>query len=134
MASSGRRREPIHGINITPLVDILLVLLILVLVTGTLAAPRSLDVELPRSTSAASDPSRPSEIAVSGDGSLRIDGAPATFAQVRVRLQDRTRVDSLHKVLVAAPRSIPYEKVVEVLDLVREAGARRYALRVEEGK
>lgn len=132
-AVAGRRRGAIHGINITPLVDILLVLLVLVLATGTLTSPRSLDLELPRAEAAKAAPERPTGISLARDGALSMDGEPATEESIRIRIRERTAADSLHRVLVAAHRDLPYRQVVRALDLVRSAGASRYALQVEDG-
>lgn len=132
MAAAVGHRGAIHGINITPLVDIFLVLLILVMVTSTLSPTRAIDVQVPRSTSGTEVSPRNSGIALSGDGTLFLDGVATGSEEIVSRLSARVVSDSAHGVLVVADGRVPYAKVVELLDLVKRSGARKYSLQVRE--
>jgi len=130
MAASTGRRGAIHGINITPLVDIFLVLLILVMISSTLLPQRGIEVQVPRAAQAGSVAPDASGLVLAPDGTLHLDGIAASPEVVVARIASRVGADSAHSVLVSADGKLPYEKVVEVLDLVKKAGARKYALRV----
>lgn len=131
MAAQVGRRGAIHGINITPLVDIFLVLLILVMISSTLAQPQGLEVQVPKTAKADAVAPSASGLVLTREGSLLLDGVAATPEVVVARIRAKVAADSTHSVLVAADAKLPYEDVVEVLDLVKQAGARKYALRVK---
>jgi len=133
MAAQVGRRGAIHGINITPLVDIFLVLLILVMISSTLATPQGIEVQVPRSTQAGSVAPSASGLVLAADGSLLLDGIAASPEVVVSRIHAKVLADSAHSVLVSADAKLAYEKVVAALDLVKESGARKYALRVKSG-
>lgn len=133
MAAQVGRRGAIHGINITPLVDIFLVLLILVMISSTLAQPQGIEVQVPKATRAGDVAPSASGLVLTREGTLLLDGVPATPEVVVRRLSAKVATDSAHSVLVAADAKLPYEQVVAVLDLVRQSGARKYALRVKTG-
>lgn len=130
MAATVGRKGAIHGINITPLVDIFLVLLILVMISSTLVQPQAIEVQVPRAAAAGSVAPDASGLVLSSDGMLYLDGVAASPDLVVSRLAAKVKLDSTHSVLVSADGKLPYEKVVEALDLVKKSGARKYALRV----
>lgn len=133
MAAQVGRRGAIHGINITPLVDIFLVLLILVMISSTLAQPQGIEVQVPKAARSGAVAPSASGLVLASDGTLLLDGIAATPEVVVARIHAKVLADSTHSVLVAADAKLPYENVVAVLDLVKESGARKYALRVKPG-
>ncbi len=130
MAGSVGRKGAIHGINITPLVDIFLVLLILVMISSTLVQPQGIEVQVPKAASAASVAPDASGLVLASDGTLFLDGVATPAETVVARIALKVRQDSTHSVLVSADGKLPYEQVVAALDLVKKSGARKYALRV----
>lgn len=133
MAAQVGRRGAIHGINITPLVDIFLVLLILVMISSTLAQPQGIEVQVPKAAKAETVAPSASGLILTREGTLLLDGVAATPEVVVSRIRSKVAADSAHGVLLSADAKVPYEDVVEVLDLVKQAGARKYALRVKTG-
>lgn len=132
MAATVGRKGAIHGINITPLVDIFLVLLILVMISSSLAQPDAIEVQVPKAAHAGSVAPDASGLVVLPDGSLLLDGIRTEPTAMVARLREKVAKDSSHSVLLSADAKLPYEKVVEVLDLVKSSGARKYALRVKK--
>ncbi len=130
MAASIGRKGAIHGINITPLVDIFLVLLILVMISSTLVQPQAIEVQVPKAASAGSVAPTASGLVLASDGTLFLDGVATPAETVVARIALKVRQDSTHSVLVSADGKLPYEQVVAALDLVKKSGARKYALRV----
>ena len=133
MAAQVGRRGAIHGINITPLVDIFLVLLILVMISSTLAQPQGIEVQVPKAAQAGTIAPSASGLILTREGTLLLDGVVAAPEVVVARIRAKVAADSSHSVLLSADAKLPYEDVVEVLDLVKQAGARKYALRVKTG-
>lgn len=131
MAGAAPAAGPIHGINITPLVDIFLVLLILVMISSTLVRPAAVEVDLPRSKSPGQATPQASSLILDAKGALHLDGMAVDPQLALARLIAKSRSDSMHQVLVSASGQLPYQRVVEVLDLVKASGARKYALQVQ---
>lgn len=131
MAGAARTAGPIHGINITPLVDIFLVLLILVMISSALVRPAAIEVDLPHSKAPGQSAPQASSLALDAKGVLLLDGLAVDPQLALARLSAKSRSDSMHQVLVSASGHLPYHKVVEVLDLVKASGARKYALQVQ---
>jgi biopolymer transport protein ExbD len=131
--------EGIHGINVTPLVDIMLVLLIIFMVATQIDQPQSIGVDLPNATTATSSKPSTLSIVVGRDGSLKLDGVIATLADIE-RAAKRTvpagqnpaenrKSDS--QAVVSADKGVPYERVVAVVDAVRRGGVHKLALATE---
>lgn len=135
MAASVGRRGAIRGINITPLVDIFLVLLILVMISSTLAAPEAIEVLVPKAASAqAVAPASSSGLVLHGDGTMLLDGNVVTAELAGSRLKEKVRADSGHSVLLSADGRLPYEEVARILDIVKGAGVSKFALRMRKGE
>jgi biopolymer transport protein ExbD len=130
MAAAVGRKGAIHGINITPLVDIFLVLLILVMISSTLVQPQGIEVQVPKAAVAGTVAPDASGLVLAPDGTLFLDGVATAPEAVVARIAQKVGQDSSHSVLVSADGKLPYEKIVAALDLVRKSGARKYALRV----
>jgi len=83
--SSGNTDEmaPISGINVTPFVDVVLVLLVIFMLTASTIAKGSLEVELPRAASAGSKVESTVNLVLRKDGVLLLDGAPPAIAAAR---------------------------------------------------
>lgn len=131
MESSGRKA--IAAINMTPLVDIMLVLLIIFMVATQAVDSASIPVQLPQASSAST--SKPTAVVVSIDpsGTVRIDGRLSDRVGLRQFLSSAVRSDSALQVVLAADEHLAYARVVSVLDDVRSSGVAHYALKVRAG-
>lgn len=128
-APTERPGEMIHGINVTPLVDIVLVLLIVLMVTASHAASLALPMELPSATSGEANPAGPFVVNVAADGSLHLDGKLASREQVRERAR-RERGNATASALIAADGAAAHRAVVAVIDILRSEGVTRFAINV----
>jgi biopolymer transport protein ExbD len=129
-AANATEDEIISSINITPLVDIFMVLLIIFMITSSVADQRMIPLNLPKAAHAGSEAPKASGLVVDKDRILYLDGEPMDTARVTASLRDAAARDALHQVLIAADQELPYREVVAVLDLVRGAGITKYALKV----
>ncbi len=111
-------------INVTPLVDIMLVLLIIFMVV-TPTATRSIDTQLPRPPSESTAPPAPLVVTVEPEA-FRIDDTPVpTASDLESRLRDRLATRADRTVFVRAEGAVTYGRVVEAMDSARGAGAER---------
>lgn len=116
--------EEISGINVTPLVDIMLVLLIIFMVTATFIANKALDLKLPEAESA--QPMKPDEknlnFALDKEGKLYLDGTAMTLDQVGPRIaEERAKKQGvLLSATISADATTPYALVIKVIDIIRK--------------
>jgi biopolymer transport protein ExbD len=122
---------PQGGINVTPLVDVVLVLLIVFMVVTPLREEAlRLQVPAARPAPGVPAPRPPLVVAVLPDGALALDGAPVADGEYEGRLGAalRARPEGERTVLFAPAESAPYRRLVLALDGARRAGAETLAL------
>lgn len=119
--------------NITPLIDIVFILLIFFVVTTTFARDLGLDVDRPEASTGAELPSRVVRVAVSERGEITVDAQPTSSWRVRDEIESRFELNPARTVLVVADRAVDAQRLVSVMDAAREAGATQVSLAVEEG-
>jgi len=123
--------EGITGINVTPLVDIMLVLLIIFMVTANYINAQAIKVELPKASSG--DPSDTTNLAfvIDKDSNIYLDG---TFIEI-IDLDEKIKSykDSTSKVqaLIGADKATPHGTVIKVIDKLRTNGIVDFALNIE---
>jgi biopolymer transport protein ExbD len=122
---------PIASINIIPFVDIVLVLLVIFIVTSAEIVRASLNVELPRAAAGGAKVTSTLNLVLDRGGALVLDGHPITAAAARSELRAAVAHNPGAQAVIAADRSVPYGKVMEIIDLVKGAGVGGFALDVE---
>ena len=124
--------DEIGGINVTPFVDIALVLLIIFMVTAKYIVSQQIPVDLPQAASSqAAAEVRLASIAIDREQRLFLDGQPTTEADLRAELQRRWEGDHEIRAVIAADRNVIHGRVTEVIDLVRLAGVSHFAIQTE---
>jgi biopolymer transport protein ExbD len=134
MASSSKNGDDyeISGINVTPLVDIMLVLLIIFLVTATYIVKEAIKIELPRAAAAGAPTPRTLALLVSKDGQVFLDGVASSDATIVRKVDEwRARKEDLQAV-IAADRDARHGAVVHVLDLLKGEGVTKFAIEVQK--
>ena len=120
--------EPISDINITPLVDVMLVLLIVFMITAPMMI-QGVDVNLPRATTA---PLKPPEemltIRVAKDGIVWIDKRRTTLDELASVMTKVLEARTIKDVLLAADRDLSYETVMRVISRLKKAGVNRIGM------
>jgi biopolymer transport protein ExbD len=124
----------ITEINVTPLVDIVLVLLIIFMVTTTYIVNPSIKVDLPKAATG-SDQSRTSlALTLTKDGALYLNGERSDDGAVTRYIAAELPKNADLQAIIAADRVVPHGNVVHVMDLVKRAGIRKFAINVEPGQ
>jgi biopolymer transport protein TolR len=126
------RRAPMADINVTPLVDVMLVLLIIFMVTAPLMTA-GVPVNLPDSRAKALDQDqKPVDIAVDRDGTIHIGDDAVTIEELPDRLSviasERRQGDKPPQVFLRADKALDYGRVMEVMGELNRAGLNRVAL------
>lgn len=121
----------ITEINVTPLVDIVLVLLIVFMVTTTYIVNPSLKVDLPKAASGSE--TQKSSLALSLDkaGTLFLNGEAADESKVKAFIAAELPKNADLQAVIAADKSVPHGDVVHVIDVVKRAGVKKFAINVE---
>jgi biopolymer transport protein ExbD len=118
----------LHEINVTPLIDVMLVLLIIFMVAAPLATV-DLPVNLPRAAVAEHEPPpKPVMVTLLGDGTLAIAGQPIDRQALAAALDAASEGDRQRPVFLRADRTVAYGDVVETLSLIGRAGYARASL------
>ncbi len=123
-------QQIIARINVTPIIDVALVLVIILLVTAPMLTVADLPVNLPQARSRGAEDERNLSITLTASGETAVDRdlvEPKSLPQIlRARLSDPANADIL--VVVRADAGVPYELVGQVLEEARAAGATRIAI------
>lgn len=124
------RAEPITKINVTPIIDVALVLVIILLVTAPLMSVTDLPVDLPVAHTREAEDERNISVTVAANGGLAVDERRVERDALRRVLGERLLEPGNANVLVVvrADSSIPYDEVAKVLDEARAAGAKRLGI------
>lgn len=130
---SDKPSAPITGINVTPLVDITLVLLIIFMVTAKLVVSRAMPMDLPKAASAG-EVQTVYSVALRADGGLFVNSAPMASDQDLFKSAKGalTKEPELRAV-VHADGKVAHERVMRALDVLRQAGLTRVAFAAEPG-
>ncbi len=129
-AGQDDNEDGITSINITPLVDVFLVLLILVMISSSLLESREIPVIIPKAASAGQAAPKASGLTMDIDRHVYLDGQQTDSAHVVAVLRANVARDSAHQVLIAADERLLYQDVMRLLDWVKGAGVKKYALKV----
>jgi biopolymer transport protein TolR len=122
MGAVGGKRGIVSEMNVVPLIDILLVLLVIFMII--LHHQKGLQAALPQPSGPA-DPKTPDEtiVQVAGDGSVRVNQSAVKLDQLGARLQEIFALRSDRVAFLQADRSLEFQAVAQVLDLMQTAGA-----------
>ena len=118
----------VSDINVTPFIDVVLVLLIIFMVAAPLSTV-DVAVDLPVSKAQPQPrPDTPVFLTVKGDLTLALGNAPLARDEVQATLDRRTRADRDQRIFLRADGAVAYREVMEVMNLLRDAGYLRIAL------
>jgi biopolymer transport protein ExbD len=125
----------ITGINVTPLVDVMLVLLIVFMVTSTYIVQQSIQVQLPKADSGENTPKTKNfAFVIDKSGVIFLDGKAMKIEEIAAKIQaSKTAEPNVQfQALVAADKDTPHGFVVGLIDAVRRQGITDLAINVEK--
>ncbi|MCG3174346.1 MAG: Biopolymer transport protein ExbD [Myxococcota bacterium] len=124
--------EIISGINVTPLVDIVLVLLIIFMVTASIIMNPSIKVDLPKAANAGDTPPTTLNIVVNSQGRIFLNGAEKSDAAMRQEIAAEYAKDKNVQVAIAGDGKVEYKYIVYVIDVVKGLGIEKFALEIDK--
>lgn len=129
----GNDDEPISAINVVPLVDIILVVLIIFMVTAPLVLNPVIDVNLPNSTVGDESPQKPFFIAVTQDGKVYLNKQASTLEDITVFATNLAKSQPDTAAILSADRSVTLDILTQVIGAVKSSGIKRIAFAVQRG-
>lgn len=136
MASSfdPNENDSISDINITPFVDVVLVLLVIFMVTAPMMVKESMNIKLPKGKSTQRSEVKTIAIAISKIGQVLIDGEVVDMTLLYDRAVKIKKLNPDIQVLISADKEAMHGDIIEVLDQVKLAGVTNFAFQVEKIK
>ena len=125
MRSSGDSDGTIAEINVTPLVDVMLVLLIIFIVTAPMIVPQAMKISLPQTAPVVQrDQAKNEVLVVLKDGSMNYKGANISDAELRAQMAADGKAP-LYQLQVQADEAVPYGRIAQVMALAQAAGLQK---------
>ena len=124
--------DPISDINITPLVDVVLVLLIIFMVTTPMIMKPSINVNLPKASN--SDQAAPGEliVTISKDGQTFANGKPVNDEALRSETTKMVSARPDLQAMISADKDTPHGAVINAIDIIKGSGVKKFAISIEK--
>jgi len=122
------RKQNIDSIDVSPLIDMVFILLIFFMVTTTFVKDMKLDLNRPSAASATKASSKVIRVYIDNTHEIYIDNQPVKLWAVQSKLRDLLRGNNEKSVLVIADAMIPVERLIDVVDECRLSGAKDVAV------
>ncbi len=124
--------EGITGINVTPLVDITLVLLIIFMVTASYIVKETIEVELPRAAHGGETVQKTFALLVTKDGKTYLNGVAVDDNGLVAAVQDAKSKGEDVQAIVGADKNATHGMVTHLLDVLKGAGVLKFAIQIEK--
>lgn len=126
--SGSENETPISEINVTPFVDIILVVLIIFMVTTPIIMNPSVQINLPKA--ATGDETPPSHLSISVDqnGGVFLNGKSVALEELTEKARDEVQKSSEVQAVISADKDVPHGRVIEVIDGLKLAGVLKFAI------
>ncbi len=129
----GNQNEILTEINVVPLVDIILVVLIIFMVAAPLVMQPKIDISLPKSSSTDIDKTKkPLKITVGKEGELFIDGNASSLDALRSESAKRAAQNPDTSAILVADKAVTLEMVTEIIDAVKSNGLKKVAFSIQK--
>jgi biopolymer transport protein ExbD len=125
-------QDSISDINVVPLVDIILVVLIIFMVTAPMIMKPSINVNLPKTASG--DKTTPSQLAISlsSDGKTLLNGQVSSDEMISQKAKQEFEKNPEIQAIITADKDVPHGRVMTVIDVIKLSGVKKFAFSVEK--
>jgi biopolymer transport protein ExbD len=129
-AASSDEETEITGINVTPLVDIVLVLLIIFMVTANFIVRETVETDLPRAAHGGDTVQGLINVVMNKEGKIFWDGAEVDEAELARRVAEAAATDKDARAIISADQSLDYGRVMHLIDIVKGQGVGKLGLAI----
>jgi biopolymer transport protein ExbD len=130
-SSRGKRYDDNSQINVTPFVDVMLVLLIIFMVAAPLASV-NVKVELPPSVASPAKVKSPVYVSLQANGKIYIGDVQVKYSEFTERLVSAAGNDYNRRVYIRADKTVQYKEVMRVMNVIQDSGFYQIALVAED--
>lgn len=124
--------DAIAEINVVPLVDIILVVLIIFMVTAPMIMKPSINVNLPKAASGEKSAPTLLNFTISHSGSVTLNGAAVDEGTIQNKAKDAVASNPEIQAVISADKDVPHGTVVHILDLIKLSGVKKFAISIEQ--
>src|SRR6185503_7145372 len=124
----GGKKGMITEINVTPMVDVVLVLLVIMMVSATYIVSKSLKVELPKTANGADSVQSIAAVTIEKSGQVHYNQELISEGDLKTKLHDAHATNPDVNLIVSADKEVPHGKVVHVIDVARGEGIFKFAI------
>ncbi len=121
----------ITELNVVPLVDIVLVVLIIFMLTANLIAGSSIKVQLPEASTGEAAEATTVALTLTKDGALYLNGALTDEAGLKAYIPGVVKDDPKAQAIIAADKEVSHGRVIRIIDLIRQLGLYKFALNID---
>ena len=134
--AGGASEDPddmITQINVVPLVDIILVVLIIFMATANIINKQSIEVDLPEAATGEGTEPTVVSLTLTKAGELFLNGKPTDEKALAEYLPEAAKSDPKLQAIIAADQSVSHGKVIRLIDFIRQHGVFKFALNIDPG-
>ena len=132
--SSSDNESPISEINVTPFVDIILVVLIIFMVTTPIIMKPSINVNLPKAVSGDETAASPLSIGISANGAIFLNGKSTSVEDLKNVATQMSKDKPDSQAVISADKDVPHGKVIAVIDAIKSGGIHKFAISIDKAK
>ncbi len=133
---SGEEDDIISGINVTPLVDVTLVLLIIFMVTATYIVRETIEIDLPEAANAGETVETTLAMVIDAEGKLYLNGEPITEGGLHTvipeLLTEAKAAGEKLQAILSADKEVSHGRVVHIIDVIKGLGVNRFAINIDK--
>jgi len=124
--------DSISDINVVPLVDIVLVVLIIFMVTAPMIMKPSISVNLPKTSSGESTSQTQLSISLGSDGRAFLNGQAADDQTIENKAKEEFGKNPEIQAIISADKDVPHGRVMTIIDIVKLAGVKKFAFSIDK--
>ena len=132
MSAQSGDDDEISNINITPMVDVILVLLVIFMVTANFLKKESININLPKVQAADPNVAQSVQVAITRDFKILLEGQATTEDKLFANLQRDSKFRPNMRLTLSADENLSYGTITKLMGLIRKAGVTRIALSVKK--
>ena len=130
-SNGGDQQQLMSAINVTPFVDVVLVLLVIFMVTAPIIAKDLIQIKLPKTESGDGKGLSPVGVSINRQGMILLNGTPVSEEVLRAEVKKAVAQNPQAQAIIAGDVETGYGNVVRAIDIIKSAGLTRFAIQIE---